>query len=358
MPLKGQADIIRSLVFDPLDNGQTLFTGSFDHTILTWDMSGGNMLGQPVPGQPGSIESITISPDGKRLASSDDTGVILLWDFAATPSIGRPLSEQGYGSIELSLAFSPDGRTVASGGLGNTVRLWDVTSSQAVGQPLSAQNGHVTQVTFSRDGKTLVVIGQDGSRNVWDWETGEFTSHPFVAQSGNASTVVLSPDGTLLASAGCADQSELCTQGKILISNLSTGQDIGLPLHFPIAKYAGELAFSPDGKILASASCSKLNILQYSGMCIQSEIRLWDTASGQLIGQPLETNPGQVNALAFSPDGSLLASGGYDGVFVWSVSGAQLKYQPINTSTESLAFSSKGFKRRIRCINCRRPGIA
>ena len=68
----------------------------------------------------------------------------------------------------------------------------------------------------------------------------------------------------------------------------------------------GSVAFSPDGKILASASNDKT-------------VRLWSVATGREIGHPLSVPRGQVNSVAFSPDGKTLATGDSDGVRLWSV---------------------------------------
>jgi len=341
-PLKGQGDIIDSLTFSPLDSGKTLISGSFDRTIMSWDVSGQSPVGEPLIGHPGQIESMALSLDGESLASTDNKGNVLLWDMATEQSLGRLLSNQEYGLLLMSLAFSSDGRMLASGGSGDNVRLWDVTSGQSIGQPLSGLKDWVTQMTFSRDDQTLFATGRDGSENVWRINSGQLTSHTFAGQPDKISDMIISPDGVMMASAGCANQADVCIQGEIRLWNLQTGQSVGQPMLFPIAKYAGKLAFSPDGKILASSSCSELDVLQPSGMCIQSEIRLWDAASGQPVGQPLKSNPGQPVAMAFSPDGKTLASGSYESIYLWDVAGEHLKSQPIKTSLDSLAFSPDG----------------
>src|SRR5258708_9399693 len=84
------------------------------------------------------------------------------------------------------------------------------------------------------------------------------------------------------------------------------------------------IAFSPDGKLLASGSCGQPKIrptrteLGLAQVCPEGEIRLWDAASGQQLGQPFKGHTGYVTRLAFSQDGKILASLGQDKmVILW-----------------------------------------
>ncbi len=135
-----------------------------------------------------------------------------------------------------------------------------------------------------------------------------------------------------LAFAGGGKLLEAADAGAVGTWNLAAGTGIAArPLSSPAQGHA--VAFSPDGAVVATGGAD-------------GNVRLWNTATGQEVGAPMSSDASPVDAVAFSPDGALVASASADGnVQLWSTAGQQVAGPaliPNGPDVDALAFSPDG----------------
>ena len=243
----------------------------------------------------GWVTGLAFNPDGSLLASAGEDGQVLLSDTAATAATAARPSLAGHVGAVFSVAFNPDGTLLASGGADHTVRLWDV----ATGQPVRELVGHsdtVCQVAFNRDGSLLASAGADRTIRLWSIPGGR-ELRVLNGHSSKVSCVAFRPDG-MLASADWSEDS-------LRLWNSTTGESVSVDILRGPDGWVFDLAFSPDGETLA-ASLRDGSILLW-----RSDAGIWKRLSG---------HNGPAKCLAFSSDGTMLASGGGldHRVHIWS----------------------------------------
>jgi WD40 repeat protein len=279
-------------------DGRFLASGSFDGSVKLWDPATGKEL-LTLRGHSGAVTGIALSPDGKTLASAGGQDLtVRLWDV---PARKEKAVLTGHTKDAWAVAFSPDGKTVASSSMDKTIRLWDVASGKEV-RNLAAHTGLPRAVAFSPDGRDVISCDAAGI-HLWDATTGKERTH--ARDQGPALCLAVAPDGKALAIGIQPVGPELLPVGPVVLWDPATGKDqVAWAVAF--RSVVSAVAFSPDGKTLATGGWEK-------------SVQLWDVAQHERLVF-LGSHADHVTTLAFSPDGKMLASASSDKTIrLWDV---------------------------------------
>ena len=247
-----------------------------------------------------AITGVAFSPDGQMLATCSKDGTMKIRkvnDGTEVRSI-TVMSARVASSTGLSdLAFSPDGKYLASTGIRAPIKLWEVKT----GREVRSFFGQVSaeSIAFSPDGTRLAASnGGVGVVKIWD-ATGEPGQHLLLNEEiYSPINPTFSPDGTLLAECNVYGMNT----GQVHICDAETGRVVAKLEHRPAKVRA--LAFSSDGTRIATA-CSRRDRDERQATW---EVRLWDLKSSREVGVVPGFIVDSITQLAFSPDDRLLAT--------------------------------------------------
>jgi WD40 repeat protein len=349
-------------------DGRTLASWGDDHVLCTWDLATGKVrrrIELPAVERRGWRErvSVAFAPDGRTLASWGQWGhddVVRLWDVATG---WERFPFPGHGRHIVSVAFTPDGKALATASdQEEDYLLWDPLTGQQIGR--RGQSAECTRIIgFTPEGK-LLAAGREPvpieDRPLYHWtRVGSAPdkklsspiaargTYPYWRKDSWFIAVTILPgtgvvagadqmretqihgDGMVLHNSGGADPlPALSSDGRYLAAAGNGGWDddhvvrlwevepgrearrlirmrewVGPP------EYISFLTFAPDGRTLAS-------VHQFETICV------WEVASGKERCR-FRAGPEGVRAVAFSPDGTLLASAGRrtHTALVWDVTG-------------------------------------
>ena len=355
---------------DPTTGQMTLLIGTNQGAVELWqvDLQGKSQPLKTLKGHQDWVTSVAISPDGTLLASASRDRTIKLWK-----SDGTPLKTlKGHTGWVNRVRFSPDGQTLASASEDKTVRLW-----RRNGQAVRALKGHkdrTTDIAFSPDSQAIASTSADGTFQLWTVSTGASQYQIFQAETdtpvdqNQLNAIAFSADGQTLAVAGAdariqlwraSDGLKLDTllghSGEITSLSFSEGRLASASTDATVRLWTIE-PVSPLADLgihSVSVSPTAANPYLFATADFEGQITLWQSEPGQqaIALKTLSGHQGAVEAVAFNPAGTHLASAGSDGqVILWrAAEGTRLDQQAVNPSAAdqdkrvtSLAFSADG----------------
>ena len=294
----------------------SMITGNWDRTAKLWDLASGQLLRTL---ETGEVIAIALSPDGHTLAASYWGPEVKLWDVTTGLQTGSLTNNQ---HKVWSLAFSPDGRSLATGGADQMVHLWDLATRQHVAQ-LQGHGSEIMSVAFATNGQTIASGSKDKTARLWSVHP----SRAVTTVSNVTSAPVFSPDGRLIAAAingnkviawdmatlqvkaelvGATDPVAFSTDASALVTR---GTNYLLRTFDLVTRNVREIIspgfvehtnslpmLSPDGQMLVTGSAS-------------GTLTFFDAKTGGVTATVSNVYSGFL-ALAFSPNGRLLATAG------------------------------------------------
>lgn len=263
------------------------------------------------------FKQVVFSPDSQLMASNNG-GTIEVWSFPAGSH--RCTLEDPRGSVD-NMVISPDNQFLGHISLTSTIRLWNIEDGQHLYEIREGYEEHLVAVAFTPDGRFLASASWSPEKvKMWDLETGAHHHTISGTESRISETVAFSPDSQLLATVGSSGAAiklwDVDMQTQQHPSNVIEPTGDGLRQLFP-SKDIIRVIYSPDGQLAATGAYDRT-------------ARLWDVSTGSCL-RVLGDHDNWVHDVAFSPDGKLLASFD-DSVRIWNVEDGTLQ-QNIDKKT-------------------------
>jgi WD40 repeat protein len=300
-----------------------LASGGVDGSVRVWDVEREQEL-LTLRGHTSFVANLAFTPNGHQLVSCSDDGLVRVWDGTPLQEDASPQDElltlTGHTDCVNVLAFHPTRPVLATGGSDGTLRLWDTRAGFAPAGVFQPGAGNVDALAFDPAGERLAVADHGGKRcGILDAGTMKLRVQLATRDDEMPHRLAFSPEGLV---AGCDYET-------ILVWDAGTGA-------------VRHRLYGHRGRIFSIAFGRGAAARLLVSACTSGDVRVWDPTSGARV--KLLEHPGAM-AVAFCPDGSRMATAGWDRVVrVWDTTSWKVAEQIRDPSggPNTVAFNPDG----------------
>lgn len=273
---------------------------------------------------PTTIVSAAFSKDYRILATLDYSGIIKTWDLTTGQTLITHAA-QTYYSGSNGIGITPDNRYIISTGPFNSLKIVSVADGSLVRTIAASGTNYTNETIIAADGSYFVSGGSNNTVLIRDPNTGN-TIRTLTGHTGEVRGLAISPDNKTIASIGI--------DYTLRIWDATTGnqlQSISASLN-GIKYQTGSISYSPDGQFISAT--------------LGPNIASWNVSNGQLLASWSTVGGLNLQTMAYSPNGKLLATGGFDNkVKIWnSPAGTLFNEIQLAYPIRKIVFSPDGNK--------------